>query len=42
LDIADLRTVLGCAAAQYGKPQKQLTDPMKCYGPSYYRKATAR
>lgn len=38
LDVAGLRTVLALRS-EYGQPRKTLTDPMKYYDPSYYRKA---
>lgn len=38
LDIAGLRTVLALRS-EYGQPQKKLTDSMKYYDPSYYKKA---
>lgn len=41
LDIAGVRTVLALRS-QYGEPKKTLTDPMKYYDPSYYRKAVTR
>lgn len=40
LDIAGLRTVLALRS-DFGQPRKTLTDPMKYYDPTYYRKATA-
>ena len=41
LDVAGPRTVLALCG-DFGKPKKQLTDPMNYYDPSYYRKALAR
>ena len=38
LDIEGLRTVLALRS-EYGQPRKTLNDPMKYYGPSYYKKA---
>jgi len=38
LDISGLRTVLALRS-EYGQPRKTLTDPMKYYDPSYYKKA---
>ena len=38
LNISGLRTVLALRS-EYGQPQKKLTDPMKYYDPSYYKKA---
>ena len=38
LDVAGLRTVLALRS-EYGQPRKTLTDPMKYYDPSYYKKA---
>jgi ABC-type nitrate/sulfonate/bicarbonate transport system substrate-binding protein len=38
LDIAGLRTVLALRS-EYGQPRKTLTDPLKYYHPSYYKKA---
>jgi hypothetical protein len=38
LDVEGLRTVLALRS-EYGQPRKTLTDPMKYYDPSYYKKA---
>lgn len=39
IDIEGVRTVLKLRS-EYGKPQKDLTDPMKYYDPTYYEAAT--
>ena len=38
LDVEGLRTVLALRS-EYGQPRKTLTDPLKYYDPSYYKKA---
>lgn len=38
LNVAGLRTVLALRS-EYGQPRKTLTDPMRYYDPSYYKKA---
>jgi hypothetical protein len=39
LDLEGVRKVLELRS-EYGKPKKQLTDPMKYYDPQYYQLAT--
>ena len=38
LDVAGVRKVLDLRS-EYGRPQKQLTDPLRYYDPTYYRAA---
>lgn len=41
LDVAGLRTILALRS-DFGRPQKELTDPAKYYDSSYYEKAPGR